>query len=80
VDAPQAPETAAVADGVATARAGDPFGIVDLPAPAGLHPIDVAPAGDRLLVTYGTDSASPRVIIVLDPASGVVLGRFNLLP
>ncbi len=54
------------------------FGDVQLEAPAGMSAIGVTSSGGRLLVTYGPDPVSPRLVIVVRQQTGEVLGRITL--
>ncbi len=54
------------------------FGDVQLEAPIGMSAIGVTSSGDRLLVTYGPDAASPRLVIVIRQQTGELLGRITL--
>ena len=54
------------------------FGDIQLAPPADMSAIGVTSSGDRLLVTYGPDAASPRLVIVIRQQTGEVLGRIIL--
>lgn len=60
------------------AAAGDAFGSVAVPLPAGARIEQVLAAGDRVVLRV--TGAGPERFVVLDPADGSVAGSFVLTP
>ncbi|MEP3247205.1 MAG: hypothetical protein ABJN40_10270 [Sneathiella sp.] len=54
------------------------YGVIDIDAPEGMSAIGVSNSEDRLLVVYGPDASSPRVVIVVQQQTGKILGRINV--
>ncbi|MFT6556882.1 MAG: hypothetical protein ACJAYR_000729 [Sneathiella sp.] len=54
------------------------FGDIDIKAPEGMSAIGVTISDDRLLVIYGTDQATPKVVVILSQKSGEEIGRIRL--
>src|SRR5215831_18065634 len=55
------------------------FGSAEVAVPAGCQVVETVPAADRLVLRLGTGEQCNQVIIV-DLATGRVLGRLNLVP
>ncbi len=54
------------------------YGVIDINAPEGMSAIGVSNSENRLLIVYGPDTSSPRVVIVVQQQTGKILGRINL--
>ncbi|HTO80923.1 MAG TPA: hypothetical protein VMQ73_01755 [Methylomirabilota bacterium] len=66
--------------GSAVPKAASPgFGSADVAVPAGCQVVETVPATDRLVLRLGTGERCNQVIIV-DLATGRLLGRLNLVP
>ena len=55
------------------------FGSAEVAVPAGCQVVETVPTADRLVLRLGTGERCNQVIIV-DLATGRVLGRLNLVP
>jgi hypothetical protein len=60
-------------------RGNAALGSIDLAIPAGCQVVETVPATDRLILRLGTGERCNQIIIV-DMASGKLLGRLNLVP
>jgi Family of unknown function (DUF6476) len=55
------------------------FGSVDVAVPAGCQVVETTPSADRLVLRLGTGDRCNQIIIV-ELATGRLLGRLNLVP
>jgi hypothetical protein len=65
------------ASSLTTAPGG--FGTIDVPLPARCRVASATPSGDRLVLQLAGNAEECRQIMVLDLASGRLLGRLNLV-
>ncbi len=59
-------------------RLGQKFDDIVLESPEGLIPISVSSAEGKMLVTYGKNTSTPEIVVVVQPSTGEVLGRIIL--
>jgi hypothetical protein len=74
--------TASLAESAPAERmqaAASGFGTIDVPLPARCRVATAMPSGDRLVLQLAGNAEDCRQILVLDLASGRLLGRLNLV-